>query len=175
MISKERMAGLIDSFISDMSLKYKPEQRGEDYLEIKVDTYGVKDTRSPLKARTCVHAYINDAGESPIYVFQTVQDANGWIMKHRDFEQSGLYQIYEEHWADIFEERGVMTKEEALDLIRKKAWKDITRIMLQKCGAEHFLSLGVPPYRYRGFVFYTYVFEDDEKYPYMHKQVRINE
>lgn len=173
MISKEKMAGLIDSFINDMSEKYKPAERGIGYQEIEIADYGLRDGRYLLKARSSVHAYINDGGESPIYVFQTVQEANDWVMKHRDFEQSGLYQIYETYWADIFEENDVMTKEAALDLIKKKAWKDITNIMLHKCGAEHFLSLGIPPYRYRGFVFYTYIFEDDNKYPYMHKQVRL--
>ena len=52
MSNKERMAGLIDSFINDMSIKYNPAQRGVGYQEIEVYNYGLKDDRSPLKARS---------------------------------------------------------------------------------------------------------------------------
>lgn len=170
---KEKMQHIVDCFIKDKSIEYKPEERGEDYEKIKVASYKIGDPRSPMKVYCNVHAYTNDDGESPIYVFKTEKEAEEWVMKHKNFEKIGLHLLGLRHWLSAFITNKVMKEGEVRELFANKDWKRITRIMLDKCGAEYFLSLGIPPYRYGSYIFYTYIFEDDSDYTYMRKELRF--
>ena len=184
-MKKESLERIIDSFIADKNAKYGLNgggHRGNSFRIEKCEYQIDESPRALLKAYCKVvehdldHPDFKDF-DYDIYVFKSEQDAERYVRRYSGFGELAMWTHFDsdEDFADDMERYGVLPYDEALRLFRRRAWKKITDAVLKNEGAERFLSLDIPPYKYEGYVFYTFAFEEDWDYGFYYKVPRTDE